>query len=234
VCPRLVVLDPMGGGRGVPGAWGEVYAEFLLKSTSEVLTRRGTRPIEIPEDVQELVEEVHGDRADYFAWDDPAKAAAYTAYRGKELADRSVGDVLVIPRARSVPGLHVLHHLQGAEEEWEAATRLGVDAVLLLCVYQHDDGTTTLDAEGSQPLPGLDGNLTPADARAVMARTIPVNANWFKGELEAHRLPDGWTEHPLLGDLVMLRQPCANGRVEPVRVGGKSLHLDPDLGLVRK
>ncbi|MFG2703158.1 CRISPR-associated helicase Cas3' [Streptomyces sp. NPDC048386] len=231
--PRLVVLDPLAGGRGVPGQWGEVYAEFLLQATSEILARRGKRPIEIPEDVQELVEDVHGDRGDRFAWDDPAKSAAYTAYRGKELAERSVGDVLVIPRARSVPGLHSLHHLRGAEEEWEAATRLGADAVRLLCVYVHADGTTTLDAEGTRPLPGLDGSLTSDDVRAVMARTIPVNADWFKGELDNHRVPDGWAEHPLLGDLVMLRQPCAEGRVRPVPVGGKSLHLDPDLGLVR-
>ncbi|WP_369387174.1 CRISPR-associated helicase Cas3' [Streptomyces sp. CG1] len=232
-CPRLVVLDPLAEGRGVPGQWGEVYAEFLLQATSEVLTRRGKRPIAIPEDVQELVEEVHGDTGDRFAWDDPAKSAAYTAYRGKELADRSVGDVLVIPRARSVPGLYRLHHLQGAEEEWEAATRLGVDAVRLLCVYVHADGTTTLDEGATRPLPGLDGDLTTDDVRAVMARTIPVNADWFKGELGNLRVPDGWVEHPLLGDLVMLRQPYAEGRARPVPVGGKSLHLDPELGLVR-
>ncbi|MEV0641661.1 CRISPR-associated helicase Cas3' [Streptomyces sp. NPDC050619] len=232
--PRLVVLDPLAGGRGVPGRWGEVYAEFLLKATSEVLARRGAEPIAIPEDVQELVEEVHGDRVDRFAWDDPAKSAAYTAYRGKELADRSVGDVLVVPRARSVSGLDALHHLRGAEEEWEAATRLGADTVRLLCVYAHTDGTTTLDAEGTRPLPGLDGPVTPSDVRVVMARTIPVNASWFKGALDHFGVPDEWVEHPLLGDLVMLRQPCADGLARPVPVGGKSLYLDPELGLVRQ
>ncbi|MEV5434463.1 CRISPR-associated helicase Cas3' [Streptomyces sp. NPDC052682] len=232
--PTLVVLDPLAGGRGVPGQWGEVYPEFLLHATSEVLARLGEKPVKIPEDVQELVEDVHGERGDRFSWDDPAKSAAYTAYRGKELADRSVGDVLVIPRARSVPGLHSLHHLRGAEEEWEAATRLGADAVRLLCVYVRADGTVTLDGEGTRPLPGLDGDLTPADVRAVMARTIPVNAYWFQGDSEAHQVPDGWAEHPLLGDLVMLRQSCADGHVLPVPVGGRTLHLDPDLGLVRK
>ncbi|MDX2879613.1 CRISPR-associated helicase Cas3' [Streptomyces ipomoeae] len=232
--PQLIVLDPLAAGRGVPAQWGEVYAEFLLRTTSEVLARRGKRPLAIPEDVQGLVEEVHGHRADQFAWDDPAKSAAFTAYRGKELAERSVADVLVIPRARSVGGLHCLHHLHGAEEEWEAATRLGADAVRLLCVYAHADDTTTLDPESSVLLPGLDGNLTAADVRTVMARTIPVNADWFKGELASHRVPDEWAEHPLLGDLVVLRQPFAGGRAQPVSVGGKSLHLDPDLGFVRQ
>ncbi|WP_329295604.1 CRISPR-associated helicase Cas3' [Streptomyces pseudovenezuelae] len=232
--PRLVVLDPLAGGGSVPGQWGDVYAEFLLTATSGVLERRGERPIAIPEDVQELVEEVHGDRAGRFDWDDPAKSAAYTAYRGKELADRSVGDVLVIPRARSVASLDALHHLRGAEEDWEAATRLGADTVRLLCVYAHTDGTTTLDAEGTRPLPGLNGPLTPEDVRVVMTRTIPVNADWFRGALEHPGVPDNWAEHPLLGDLVLLRQPCADGRVRPVPVGGRSLHLDPELGLVRQ
>ncbi|MFF4509081.1 CRISPR-associated helicase Cas3' [Streptomyces sp. NPDC001401] len=232
--PQLIVLDPLAAGRGVPVQWGEVYAEFLLHTTSEVLARRGTQPLAIPQDVQGLVEEVHGDRADRFAWDEPAKSAAYTAYRGKEIAERSVGDVLVIPRPRSVRGLHMLHHLHGAEEDWEAATRLGADAVRLLCLYAHTENVTTLDAEGSWRLPGLNGNLTAAEVRAVMARTIPVNADWFKGELDAHRVPDGWAEHPLLGDLVVLRQPVAGGRVKPVPVGGKTLYLDPDLGLVRQ
>ncbi|MGW3649204.1 CRISPR-associated helicase Cas3' [Streptomyces sp. NPDC000878] len=232
--PQLVVLDPLAAGRGVPVQWGEVYAEFLLRATSEVLARRGTRPVAIPQDVQELVEVVHGDRADRFVWSDPEQSEAWTAYRGKEIAERSVGDVLVIPRARSVPGLDALHHLRGAEEEWEAATRLGADAVRLLCVYTHADGTTTLDPEGGRRLLGLDGDLAAAQVRAVMARTIPVNVDWFKGKLDAHRVPDGWVEHPLLGDLVVLRQPVAGGRVKPVPVGDRSLYLDPELGLVRE
>ncbi|MEU9413620.1 CRISPR-associated helicase Cas3' [Streptomyces sp. NPDC048281] len=232
--PELVVLDPLAAGRGVPGQWGEVYAEFLLRATSEALAQRGGKPVEIPQDVQDLVEEVHGHRPGRFDWDDPAKSAAYTAFRGKELAERSVGDVLVIPRARSVAGLHGLHHLDGAEEEWQAATRLGADAVRLLCVYVHESGAVTLDPAGARRLPGMDGPLRVVDVRAVMGRTIAVNADWFRGEREAHRPPVEWAEHPLLGDLVVLRQPVSGGRVQPVRVCGKSLHLDPDLGLVRK
>ena len=236
--PRLVVLDPLAGGGGVPRQWGEVYAEFLLTLTSQVLAGRGEVPIAIPDDVQGLVEEVHGDRADRFDWDNPAVSAAWTAYYGRGLADRSVADILVVPRARSVSGLHKLHHLRGTEDEWEAATRLGADAVRLLCVYAHDStgNTVTLDPEGQQtlPLPGAGGRMRPTDVRAVMARTIPVSADWFRGEFESHRPPVEWAEHPMLGDLLVLRQPVRNGQTQSVPVRSKSLRLDAELGLVRE
>ncbi len=231
--PRLVVLDPLAAGRGVPYQWGEVYAEFLLRATSEVLVQRGDKPVSVPGDVQGLVEEVHGHQAEEFCWDDPAQSVAYTAYKGKELADRSVGGLLVIPRARSVAGLDGLHHLEGAQDEWEASTRLGSDAVRLLCVYGHADGVVTLDADGKQPLPGIEEPLTRADVKTVMARTIPVTADWFRGERDAHRVPQEWAEHPMLGDLVMVRQPVIAGGVQPVAVGGKHIHLDAELGLIR-
>jgi CRISPR-associated endonuclease/helicase Cas3 len=201
--------------------------------TSEVLVRRADRPVSIPGDVQQLVEEVHGHQADTFCWDDPAQSAAYSAYRGKETAQRSVGDLLVIPRARSVAGLDGLHHLEGGEDEWEASTRLGADAVRLLCVYAHTDGTLTLDAKGTQPLPGIEEPLTRADVKTVMARTIPVNATWFQNQRYAHQPPEKWAEHPMLGDLLVLAQPVIDGMVQPVAVGGKHLHLDAELGLVR-
>jgi CRISPR-associated endonuclease/helicase Cas3 len=239
--PRLVVLDPLVGGGGVPRQWGEVYAEFLLTLTSQVLAGRGEARIAIPDDVQGLVEEVHGDRADRFDWDSPATSAAWTAYRGRDLADRSVGNILVVPRARSVSRLHQLHHLQGAEDEWEAATRLGADAVRLLCVCVHDgadgaDGAVTLDPEGQQPLPvpGAGGRMSPADVRAVMARTIPVSSDWFRGEFESHRPPVEWAEHPMLGDLLVLRQPVRDGQPQAVPVRGRSLRLDAELGLVHE
>ncbi|MET8680004.1 CRISPR-associated helicase Cas3' [Streptomyces sp. NPDC004647] len=235
--PRLVVLDPLAGGRGVPRQWGEVYAEFLLVLTSEVLARQGNKPIGVPDHVQALVEEVHGDRADRFDWDAPAKSAAWMAYYGRNLAHQSVADILVIPRAKGVTGLHKLHHLHGTEDEWEAVTRLGADAVRLLCAYvQQPDGVLTLDPGGSQalPMPGPDGRLSTADVRAVMSQTIPVNAEWFQGEFDAHRAPAEWAEHPMLGDLLVLRQSVLDGDVRPVKVGGHHLWLDAELGLIRK
>ncbi|MEU7428797.1 CRISPR-associated helicase Cas3' [Streptomyces sp. NPDC040750] len=233
--PRLVVLDPLAGAGKVPVQWGEVYAEHLLIETSEVMAELDGDTIAIPGDVQELVERVHGDRADRFDWDDPAKSAAWSAYRGGEMAARGMADVVVVPRARSLWELHEMHHLEGAEDEWEAATRLGADSVRLLCVHQQPDGRVTLDAAGQEDLPAVDTEPTPSDVRRVMRRTIPVRADWFTGaEADAHRPPASWAEHPMLGEIRILRQPVVDGRAQAVQVGKKMLRLDAELGLVRQ
>lgn len=234
--PRLVVLDPLAGQGVIPKQWGTVYAEFLLLETSELLAERGAQPIAIPGDVQGLVEEVHGDRKDRFDWENPAKSAAWSAYTGENLAQRSVGEVLVIPRAGKVAELRSLHHQQGTEDEWEAATRLGSDSVRLLCVYEHEDGAITLDLDGAEslPEPGRDGRLAINDVRTVMGKTIPVRADWFREEEKTHRPPDTWADHPMLDDLVVLTQTVRDGRAQGVQVCGKRIWLDEELGLVRE
>jgi CRISPR-associated endonuclease/helicase Cas3 len=234
--PRLVVLDPLLGGGGVPKVWGEVYHEYLLGMTSQLLAERGTQRIAIPEDVQELVEAVHGTGTGRFDWGDPDKSAAWSAYAGRTAAERSMGKALVIPRARNVVALHDLHHLDGTEDEWEAATRLGADSVRLLCAFAQDGGEATLDVDGEVPLPGpgADGRMAVDDVRTVMGRTIPVNAEWFRGERDRYRPPVMWEEHPMLGDLLVLAQPVAAGVAQPVTVGGKQVRLDAELGLVRE
>ncbi|MFR9795110.1 CRISPR-associated helicase Cas3' [Streptomyces sp. MS06] len=233
--PRLVVLDPLAGGGKAPVQWGEVYAEHLLIETSEVLAGLDGGQISLPGDVQQLVEQVHGDRADRFDWDSPARSAAWSAYRGGEMAARGMADVVVVPRARSLWELHEMHHLEGAEDEWEAATRLGADSVRLLCVHQQPDGRMTLDVAGREELPATQAEPTASDVRRVMRRTIPVRADWFnRAEADAHRPPPSWAEHPMLGDLRLLCQPVVDGLAQAVRVGEKTLRLDVELGLVRE
>ncbi|MEU2870163.1 CRISPR-associated helicase Cas3' [Streptomyces olivoreticuli] len=237
--PRLVVLDPLADGGAIPRQWGTVYPEYLLRETSQLLAERNGRPVSIPEEVQELVECVHGDRDDRFNWDKPERSAAWTAYVGEKLAQESIGQFVAIPPAAgrgAVYGLEDLHHLQGGEDEWEAATRLGADAVRLLCVYQDPRGKLTLDLAGEIPLPGTDagGRMAAGDVRAVMRRTIPVRADWFPHDVvDAVKPPAAWSEHPMLGDLLVLRQPVADGAAQPVRIGRAGLRLDDELGLVR-
>jgi CRISPR-associated endonuclease/helicase Cas3 len=233
-----VVLDPITGGGKTPAQWGEVYSEHLLITTSRTLAGIGNRTISVPGDVQDLVEAVHGDSGD-FDWNTPggSEAKAWTAHKGKEMAERSMAGLLAVPRARSVSALHDLHNLPGEEDEWEVSTRLGADSVRLLCAYVHEDGRVNLDVEGEHPLPQAapDGKMPVSLVREVMRRTMAVRADWLKEAApDSIAPPKSWTQHPMLADLRVLYQPVQGGNAQPVKIGGKTLRLDKDLGLVRK
>jgi CRISPR-associated endonuclease/helicase Cas3 len=92
-----------------------------------------------------------------------------------------------------------------------------------------------LDLKGETPLPETsdDGRIGAGDVRRVMRRTIPVRADWFPEDVQAHRPPAGWAEHPMLGDLLVLEQPVREQMVRSVEVRGKQIYLDTELGLVR-
>ncbi|WP_258039619.1 CRISPR-associated helicase Cas3' [Streptomyces sp. SM1] len=236
--PRLVVLDPIAGEGKAPRQWGEVYSEHLLSSTSRTLAEIEDGIISIPGDIQGLVEAVHGDGGD-FDWNNPggSEAKAWTEHKGKEMAERSMAGLLAVPRARSVSALHDLHNLPGEEDEWEVSTRLGADSVRLLCAYAQEDGRLTLDVEGEQPFPqaAKDGKMSVASVREVMRRTIPVRSDWLKdADPDGLAPPESWTEHPMLGELRVLRQSVRGRSVQAVDIGGKSLRLDNDCGLVRR
>ncbi|MFD5786730.1 CRISPR-associated helicase Cas3' [Streptomyces sp. NPDC127037] len=237
--PRLVVLDPLAGGGRMPAQWGEVYSEHLLGKTSRKLAEIDGGGIAIPDDVQGLVEAVHGDSED-FDWDVPGsrEAKAWAEHKGKETAERSMAALRSVRRARQVAELHDLHDMEGEEDEWEVSTRLGAESVRLLCAYVQEDGQVTLDAEGKQPLPEAatkDGRMPAPAVRQVMRRTIPVRAEWFRdAEPDTLSPPSSWAEHPMLGDLRVLRQPIHQGKAQAVKVGDRTLRLDQDLGLVRE
>lgn len=233
--PHLIVLDPLGGGGPVPVQWGTIYPEYLLLDTSKVLVKRNGAPVTVPDDVQELVERVHGDPAGLLDWENPRWEQAWGAYKGEEMAERSVGGAIAVPRRRSVRRLHQMHG-RGVVDEGRAATRLGADSVRLLCVYEQEDGRIMLDLLGKVklPEPGKDRRIPVDGVRAVMRRTIPARADWFPLGRDDLGVPPGWEDHPLLGELVVLRQSVVDGRVRPVDVNGKSLHLGDELGLVRR
>lgn len=236
--PHLVVLDPLAGGGRMPVQWGEVYSEHLLGKTSRKLAEIEGGGIAIPADVQGLVEAVHGD-SEGFGWDDPGsrEAKAWAEHKGKETAEQSMAVLRAVQRARQVRKLHDLHGMEGEEDEWEVSTRLGADSVRLLCAYTQENGQLTLDTEGKQPLPEApkDGRMPAPSVRQVMRRTIPVRADWFRdAEPDSLSPPSSWAEHPMLGDLRVLREPVRQGKAQAVKVGDKTLRLDQDLGLVRE
>lgn len=233
--PRLVVLDPLLGGREVPPHWGEVYPEALLSATSELLVP-GERTVKVPETVPELVEDVHGDRDGRYDWDTPQQSEAWFEHKGKTLAMEQAGRMATVPRPRSVGGLEELHAHDVPDDERVVSTRLGADSVRALCVYAQPCGTLTLDAAGHVPLPEADpgSRLRIGDVRSVMRRTIPVAAIWFGSELGDQPVPRGWSDYAVLEELVLLRLPVHEGTVGDIVVKGRSLTLDEELGLVRR
>ncbi|SDD87817.1 CRISPR-associated endonuclease Cas3'' [Glycomyces harbinensis] len=232
--PRLVVLDPLGSG-GVPRHWGGddgVYPAFLLEATARLLTGLGETPIRIPQEVPAMVEAVHG-VDDRFDWAQPDASASYSAFMGNVLAERAFGKNIVIPRCESVYELADLHRLPVDEEQ--AATRLGADSIRVLCLFEHSDGTVSLDADRSHSLSDvvLHGSPTVAATRTIMGHTIPVRSDWLGTLGDTERPPSAWNDHTLLGDLAVLRHQVIDGAARPVRLARGDFHLDPDLGLVR-
>ncbi|WP_236652222.1 CRISPR-associated endonuclease Cas3'' [Streptacidiphilus neutrinimicus] len=228
----LVVLDPLAGGGAVPRRWGQVYPEALLRATSEALA--DLEEIAVPGDVPGLVKQVHGGVR--LEWDSPdtALSPAWTAFHGDELAKQHLAGQVAIPRAQQVRALHDLHQLEGQEDEWEVATRLGAESVRLLCVFQQPDGALILDPAGGVKLPQDEGELSTEAVRRVMGRTVTVRADWFTAH-DGPRLevPPGWADHVRLGELRVLRLPVVDGAVAPVALSRGALVLDADLGLVR-
>jgi CRISPR-associated endonuclease/helicase Cas3 len=228
----LVVLDPMASGGAVPRRWGEVYPEALLRSTSEVLAK--TDEIAVPGDVPGLVEQVHG--GERLEWDNPdtTLSPAWMAFRGDELAKQHMAGQVAIPRAQQVRVLHDLHQLEGEEDEWEVATRLGAESVRLLCVFEQPGGQLTLDAAGTVKLPQDGEGLGAEEVRQVMGRTVTVRADWFTAaDWPLLQVPAAWADHVRLGELRVLRLPVVDGVAWPAVLSRGTLVLDPDLGLVR-
>ncbi|MFC7512176.1 hypothetical protein ACFQV4_25555 [Streptomyces thermocarboxydus] len=98
------MLDPITGGGAVPRQWGEVYSEHLLATTSRTLAGIQGGTISIPDDVQHLVEAVHGNSED-FDWNNPggSETKAWTAHKGKEMAERSMAGLLAVPAREAFP-----------------------------------------------------------------------------------------------------------------------------------
>ncbi|MCD0485200.1 CRISPR-associated helicase Cas3' [Streptacidiphilus sp. ASG 303] len=238
--PQLVVLDPLDENGAVPPHWGEVYDTYLLQATARVIVERDGTRLNIPEEVQDLVEQVHGDGRTregqpLYRWDEPELAPARLAYEGGKAAMETAGRCVAIPRVKDIAGLEALHRFEAKDEEWDAATRLGADSVRVLCCYVQPDGCTTLDVSGARPLPlpGQGRLPTSAEVRAVMERTIPVQAAWMAFRTPDQAPPQEWAQHTMLSDLVLLRHEIGQAGPAGVQVGNRTYHLDTELGLVR-
>ncbi|MFM9481003.1 CRISPR-associated helicase Cas3' [Streptomyces scabiei] len=227
--PHLIVLEPTDhrGRTLLPPAWRPLDSPFLPLATAAHLAQRPEQSLTLPDDVQQLVETVHGD-ADALARTDPALHRSHTLHQARTRTEEHHSLLHLVPAWHDTLSLSDLHR-QNLHPR-EAATRLGAMPRRLLPVYRTPVGSLTLDAAGTQALPEH-RKPTTAQVRTILQHSLPVPAAWVAGRARDRNVPLPWRSHALLADLVLLPQD-ADDPTRPVRFGRHRLHLDDALGLV--
>ncbi|MFD3840267.1 CRISPR-associated helicase Cas3' [Streptomyces sp. NPDC058642] len=229
--PRLSVLQPTDheGRTLLPSAWRTLEAPFLPHATADCLARQpqSTLTLTLPDDIQRLVETVHGD-AEELARTSPALEHRYRAYQTRTRVEEHRSDLHLIPTQRHTLSLSDLHRQRLNARD--AATRLGVMPRLLLPLYRTSTGSLALDEAGTQLLPP-DREPTLVQIRTILQHTLPVPAAWVADRSREHHAPAAWRKHALLADLILLPHTTAQPR-EAVPFGRHTLDVDPVLGLV--
>ncbi|NBM20089.1 CRISPR-associated helicase Cas3' [Streptomyces sp. GC420] len=203
--PRIVVLDPVNeeGEFEQPRVWGSVYHESLLRRTSELLARRAGGRVQVPGDVQELVDAVY---AEEFGGDLDEKSrreleTADTARRAEEAAEAQLADMVRVKAPKDVgQDLRRLSESPVPVGEDLIATRLGADSERVVCAYEQDSGKWTLDEDGRIPVPGLNGEarVRRDGARLIAQYMIPAPGRWFREGAELLDLPETWEKNAVL------------------------------------
>lgn len=234
---RLVVLDAVRPDRSTvaPPHWGDVYSQYLLRVTHDLLAGHDGTAIQIPDDVQELVEKVYatpGTDTESDFINDAALAELGIAHQGQEMAEAGVASMIRIP---APPVLDLSELSDKRVDELAASTRLGADTVRLVCCYADATGDLWLNPEHSRRLPGDADNsrVGQDDVRAILGASIPVNASWHRDHGEENKPPPSWGENAWLRDVFLLPHRAGPDGRQIAHVGGRRLYLDPVLGLVR-
>ncbi|MEU6406144.1 HD domain-containing protein [Streptomyces sp. NPDC046985] len=227
--PRLTVLQPLGtaGVTAVPAEWRTVEPAFLLHATAALLQAKGhDLELNVPGDVQDLVEQVHGEHSP-FADETATLRRLLAGHLERTMAEEHLSAVHLIPPHDRVSALADLHrqYLTAAQ----AATRLGTLPRRLLPCYMAG-GVLALDRAGTQPLPDQK-YLNPRQVRHILQHTLPVPAAWVARRAPQHRPPASWDQHPLLADLVLLPSP-AGDPAHTEHYGRHRLRMDDELGLI--
>jgi CRISPR-associated endonuclease/helicase Cas3 len=236
--PRLVVLDPHSskGEFAVPRHWGEVYAHHLLRATHHVLSELGGTPVKVPDDVERLVEAVYelGLGGAAGLGEDPAAPSEYIQYQADEQARSSIAEFNGVPSPRTLRDLGALHEQEVADVE--VATRFGAESQLVLACYVDQDGNRWLDPECQKELPlkgtGPRGRFTDDEVRDVLRRSIPLRSTYLKGVGAEHAPPPQWRKNVWLRDVTLLPHRVTAEGTALATVGKRTVHLDPELGVV--
>ncbi|MFD0416818.1 CRISPR-associated helicase Cas3' [Streptomyces sp. NPDC127108] len=209
--PRLIVLEPVDsqGALAVPPrSWGSVYDGGLLHRTARVLAEAEAVGIDVPGDVQRLIDTVY---AEDFV-ERLAGAAEQEQLRildaerqAEEMAQTQLAAMVGIRAPADVAGdLHRLSERTAGVTEELLTSRLGADTGRVLCLYEQSDGSLTLDEAGTHPLPEDIRGLPRRHLAQIISHAVPVPGKWLLGD-SGYGAPRGWDDQPLLREVVLLR-----------------------------
>lgn len=230
---RMVVLTaPQCDPAQLPRTWSFIYPQASLIRAHELIRRREHEPIQIPDDVQNLVD--HGNPGKFPDPDDELLSGFAEAEL--ERSARCMVEAQTAHRV-AIDQVSALRSLAGLSEELideeQATTRFNADSVRVLPIFTDDTGIPQLGKPGGDALPEPEGDrLTREQAITVMRHTIPVPGSLVRGRDDSHVLPAPWNALWPLNDLVALpHRVDSTGEVHPACVGRRWLLLDPELGL---
>ncbi|MEV6013469.1 CRISPR-associated endonuclease Cas3'' [Streptomyces sp. NPDC051976] len=235
--PRVAVLVPVDGEGllAVPRSWGDVYAPSLLRRTLERLEGRMGAPVDVPGDVQELVDGVYDEE---FASKTPELLLSEDIERLTDtMAREGLATLVAIPKPSDVRSLEQL--TSSDADEALIATRLGADTVLVLPVFNDSEQRRWLDEERSVPFPEAGdapaGRFSRALVRELLGYTVPMaDGAWRRACSPAHEPPVAWRNEPRLAAVVLLPHTTGpRGPVGPL-LGKQRLTLHHELGLVKE
>lgn len=217
--PRLVVLAPVGSDRatGVPPSMAAVYDPGLLVRTVTALRALPAAEIEVPGDVQTLIDEVYAE--DFvLCLDDAVKRELKSMdleRAARELVEQMMAGEVHIEAPADIDGdLSELSKREYGVAEELLTTRLGADTGRVLCLYEQPGGQFSLDRNAETPLLGdwKSKPITRAWVKQLIKHMTPVPGEWARSADGVLARPAGWKKQPLLSDLVLLpMRPSGDG-----------------------
>lgn len=229
--PRLLWLAPPPNTAGEPefGVSGRIYEEVVLLRSWHALRQRTS--VQIPHDIEALVEEVYSDPPPTLP--EPLQAVverlgreAETArqkHQGLALANAIHGPTEEDPfqMDRALPDEEAPTDVQGTP----AVTRLAEPTITLVCAHRRGS-EMVLSTDDSQPL-DLSAPPDRDEEGRLLRRSVRVQNRFWVERFRDEPVPKGWKDSPALRHARLAV--FADGTIE---AGGRRLALDPELGLV--
>jgi CRISPR-associated endonuclease/helicase Cas3 len=222
--PHLVVMVPVSPNNDeikLPKSWTYVYPTTYLKRTYDLLVEPQTQALQIPQDVQRVVDHVYGTTGEMEKPDiDPELA---NQLQKEWIAATGEGETK-IPTPLHLSQLDQLSH--DADEDLVLATRTGIDSQLVICVYTGQNGPTLTNTTNSKPLPQKLNRFT---TKAIIDRGVPLPRDHeFVRKLRGRtQTPTPWSKSPWLHKAILLELD-ENSHAE---IGNWTATLNPETGL---